>query len=58
MKLGIFLMPSHPPERGLKAGQDWDLEVLRTADRLGYTEALDRRAFYRALGSPTRHPIS
>src|SRR6195256_5041150 len=39
MKLGIFLMPSHPPERGLKAGQDWDLEVIRTADRLGYTEA-------------------
>ena len=39
MKLGIFFMPSHPPERGLKAGQDWDLEVIRTADRLGYTEA-------------------
>jgi len=39
MKLGIFLMPSHPPERGLKAGQDWDLEMLRVADRLGYSEA-------------------
>jgi len=39
MKLGVFLMPSHPPERGLKAGQEWDLEVIRTADRLGYTEA-------------------
>ena len=23
MKLGLFLMPSHPPERGLKAGQKW-----------------------------------
>ena len=39
MKLGIFLMPSHPPERGLLAGQEWDLEMLRTADRLGYSEA-------------------
>jgi alkanesulfonate monooxygenase SsuD/methylene tetrahydromethanopterin reductase-like flavin-dependent oxidoreductase (luciferase family) len=39
MKLGVFLMPSHPPERAFKAGQEWDLEVLRTADRLGYTEA-------------------
>ena len=39
MKLGLFLMPSHPPERDLKAGQEWDLEMIRTADRLGYTEA-------------------
>ena len=31
MKLGLFLMPSHPPERGLKAGQEWDLEMIRTA---------------------------
>jgi alkanesulfonate monooxygenase SsuD/methylene tetrahydromethanopterin reductase-like flavin-dependent oxidoreductase (luciferase family) len=39
MKLGLFLMPSHPPERDLKAGQEWDLEMLRTADRFGYSEA-------------------
>ncbi len=39
MKLGLFMMPSHPPERGLRAGQEWDLEVLRAADRLGYHEA-------------------
>src|ERR1700749_5100196 len=39
MKLGVFLMPSHPPERAFKAGQEWDLEGLPTADRLGYTEA-------------------
>ncbi len=39
MKLGLFLMPSHPPERALRAGHEWDLEVLRTADRLGYEEA-------------------
>ena len=38
MKLGMFLMPSHPPERGLKAGQEWDLEVIRSADQLGYSE--------------------
>ena len=39
MKLGLFLMPSHPPERDFKAGQEWDLEMLRIADRLGYDEA-------------------
>ncbi len=39
MNLGLFLMPSHPPERDLLAGHQWDLEVLRTADRLGYVEA-------------------
>jgi alkanesulfonate monooxygenase SsuD/methylene tetrahydromethanopterin reductase-like flavin-dependent oxidoreductase (luciferase family) len=39
MKLGLFLMPSHPPKRGLKAGQEFDLEMLRVADRLGYSEA-------------------
>src|SRR5581483_8413044 len=39
MKLGMFLMPSHPPERSLTAGNDYDLEVIRTGDRLGYTEA-------------------
>src|SRR6266566_6232399 len=39
MKLGLFLMPSHPPERDFKAGQEWDLEMLRVADRLAYDEA-------------------
>jgi alkanesulfonate monooxygenase SsuD/methylene tetrahydromethanopterin reductase-like flavin-dependent oxidoreductase (luciferase family) len=39
MKLGLFMMPSHPPERDLRAGHEWDLEVLRVADRLGYDEA-------------------
>jgi alkanesulfonate monooxygenase SsuD/methylene tetrahydromethanopterin reductase-like flavin-dependent oxidoreductase (luciferase family) len=39
MKLGLFLMPSHPPERDLKAGQEYDLEMLRLADRFGYSEA-------------------
>jgi len=39
MKLGYFGMPSHPPERPLKEGHDWDLQVLRWLDELGYKEA-------------------
>ena len=39
MKLGMFLMPSHPPERSFYDGQQWDLQVLRWADEYGYDEA-------------------
>lgn len=39
MKLGMFLMPTHPPERALADGARWDQEVLVRADELGYTEA-------------------
>jgi len=39
MEFGYFSMPSHPPERGLKAGHDWDLQTLRWLDELGFTEA-------------------
>jgi len=39
MEFGYFAMPSHPPERGLKDGHDWDLQVLRWLDDLGYAEA-------------------
>jgi alkanesulfonate monooxygenase SsuD/methylene tetrahydromethanopterin reductase-like flavin-dependent oxidoreductase (luciferase family) len=39
MELGYFSMPSHPPERGLKAGHDWDLQTMRWLDELGYSEA-------------------
>ena len=39
MEFGYFAMPSHPPERGLKAGHDWDLQVLRWLDEMGYSEA-------------------
>ena len=39
MELGYFAMPSHPPERGLKAGIDWDLQTMRWLDELGYAEA-------------------
>ncbi len=39
MELGYFTMPSHPPERSLKAGFEWDLAVLRKLDELGFSEA-------------------
>ncbi|HEX5326175.1 MAG TPA: LLM class flavin-dependent oxidoreductase, partial [Acetobacteraceae bacterium] len=39
MEFGYFSMPSHPPERGKKAGHDWDLQTLRWLDELGFTEA-------------------
>jgi alkanesulfonate monooxygenase SsuD/methylene tetrahydromethanopterin reductase-like flavin-dependent oxidoreductase (luciferase family) len=39
MELGYFSMPSHPPERGLKEGHDWDLQTLRWLDELGFAEA-------------------
>jgi alkanesulfonate monooxygenase SsuD/methylene tetrahydromethanopterin reductase-like flavin-dependent oxidoreductase (luciferase family) len=39
MEFGYFTMPSHPPERSLKAGFDWDLAVLRRLDELGFSEA-------------------
>jgi alkanesulfonate monooxygenase SsuD/methylene tetrahydromethanopterin reductase-like flavin-dependent oxidoreductase (luciferase family) len=39
MELGLFAMPSHPPERSLYDGQQWDLQMLRWADELGYIEA-------------------
>ena len=38
MEFGYFTMPSHPPERGLKDGHDWDLQTIRWLDELGYTE--------------------
>jgi alkanesulfonate monooxygenase SsuD/methylene tetrahydromethanopterin reductase-like flavin-dependent oxidoreductase (luciferase family) len=39
MKLGLFTMPSHPPERSLADGHDWDLQTLKWADEYGYEEA-------------------
>ena len=38
MKLGMFTMPSHPPERSLKDGHDWDLQTIVWADELGFGE--------------------
>ena len=39
MEFGLFTMPSHPPERSLYDGHQWDLQVLRWADELGFSEA-------------------
>lgn len=39
MDLGLFLMPSHPPERSLFDATQWDLQMICQADQLGYTEA-------------------
>ena len=39
MDYGLFTMPSHPPERALYDGHQWDLQQLRWADELGFSEA-------------------
>ena len=39
MKLGIFMMPLHPPGRVHAETYDEDLELIKLADRLGYSEA-------------------
>ena len=35
MKAGLFMMPSHPPERPTFQAHQWDLECLTLADKLG-----------------------
>ena len=39
MKYGMFMMPSHPPERELYEAHQWDLDCLQMADELGFSEA-------------------
>ena len=39
MNVGLFLMPSHPPERSIYDAHQWDLDYLQLADELGYHEA-------------------
>lgn len=39
MQLGLFLTTFHPPSRPVPAALEWDLEVLRRADALGFGEA-------------------
>ena len=38
MRTGFFTMPSHPPERDLREGHEFDLQVVRWADELGFEE--------------------
>ncbi len=39
MKAGVFMMPSHPPERSFYDGHMWDLKHLEECDKLGFHEA-------------------
>ena len=39
MRYGLFTMHSHPPERPLYEGFQFDLQTIRWADELGYSEA-------------------
>jgi len=39
MKLAIQMHPSHPPGSDIRAGIEWDLQVLRWADEYGISEA-------------------
>jgi len=39
MEYGLFMMPSHPPERDLFQAHQWDLDCLCLADELGFAEA-------------------
>ena len=39
MEYGLFLMPSHPPEREVFEAHQWDLDCLVLADKLGFSEA-------------------
>jgi alkanesulfonate monooxygenase SsuD/methylene tetrahydromethanopterin reductase-like flavin-dependent oxidoreductase (luciferase family) len=39
MKLGLFMMPVHPPEKDRTECFEEDLELIVKADELGYTEA-------------------
>ena len=36
MEFGYFAMPSHPPERGLVAGHEFDIQTMVWADELGF----------------------
>jgi len=39
MQFGLFMMPLHPPHRGLADGYDRDVDQIVLADRLGFREA-------------------
>ena len=39
MKLGLFMMPMHPPEKPHADAYDLDVQTLVAADQLGYDEA-------------------
>ena len=38
MKLGLFMMPLHPPGRTLSESYDEDLGLIKHADQVGFSE--------------------
>jgi alkanesulfonate monooxygenase SsuD/methylene tetrahydromethanopterin reductase-like flavin-dependent oxidoreductase (luciferase family) len=38
MDIGVFMYPGHRPETQIGPGADWDLELIRWADELGYSQ--------------------
>ena len=55
MQYGMFMMPSHPPERDMYVAHQWDLDCLEMADNLGFSEAWIGEISPR-LGNPFRRP--
>ena len=47
MRLGMFMMPVHPPDRPFWSTLEEDTEKSLLADQLGFRRALDGRAFLR-----------
>jgi alkanesulfonate monooxygenase SsuD/methylene tetrahydromethanopterin reductase-like flavin-dependent oxidoreductase (luciferase family) len=39
MKLGLFMMPTHPPDKPTAQCYDEDVQLIRLADELGFSEA-------------------
>ena len=39
MKIGLFLQPATSPKRPLYESVNWNIEVIKKADELGYAEA-------------------
>ena len=39
LNLGLFLMPATLPGRSVADARDWNLDVVRQADRVGYDQA-------------------
>ena len=55
MEYGIFMMPSHPPEREVFQAHQGDLDCLVLADKLGFSEAWIGE-HYTALWEPVPSP--
>ena len=51
MKLGLFMMPLHPPEKDRTECFEEDIELVVLADQLGVQRGLGRAAQYAGLGA-------